>query len=211
MLKPLLLLALAPAVLIGGCSGTKNRSLEPVHQPVVTRTDYVFDVNADGGGLAPGEPRRLGDWMDSLGLGYGDRIAIDDPNGDGLTARADVAAQAARFGLLLSNDAPVTAAPVTPGTVRIVVSRTKATVPGCPDFSRTRQPEFESNTSSNHGCANNANLAAMIGNPLDLVRGAPGSGVYDAAVGNRAIDVFRKAVPTGAGGTVVKAESAKGK
>ena len=207
MFKRTLLLATLPALLIGGCSGTKNRGLESVHQPVVSRTDYVFDVNAGPNGLAPGEARRLGGWMETLRLGYGDRIAIDDPDGDSPATRGDVAREAARFGLLLSDDAPVTAAPVAPGTARIVVSRARAGVPGCPDFSRVRQPEFESNTSSNQGCAVNSNLAAMVADPNDLVRGAPGSDVYDAAIGTRAIETYRKAAPSGAGGTALKAES----
>ena len=43
----------------------------------------------------------------------------------------DVAQIASRYGLLLSDEAPVTGSPVAPGTVRIVVSRTRASVPGC--------------------------------------------------------------------------------
>ena len=31
----------APALLLGGCGGTMNRGLESVHQPIVSRTDYV--------------------------------------------------------------------------------------------------------------------------------------------------------------------------
>ncbi|MFT3977089.1 MAG: CpaD family pilus assembly lipoprotein, partial [Sphingomonas bacterium] len=113
---------------------------------------------------------------------------------------------AARFGLLLGRETPVTGASVPPGMLRVVVSRARASVPGCPDFSRTRQPEFESNTSSNQGCAVNSNLAAMVANPLDLVRGEPGTQVYDAATGTRAISEYRKATPTGNGGTTLKIE-----
>lgn len=202
MLTRTILLAsvLAPALLLGGCGGTPNRGLESVHQPVVSRTDYVFDVNTSGNGLAPGEAKRLAGWMASLRLGYGDRVAIDDPNPYGGGIRDSVAAQIAPYGLLLSDDAPVTGAPVAPGTARVVVSRMKATVPGCPDFSRDSHPEFESNTSSNQGCAINANLAAMIANPADLVRGQVGAEVNDPAVSSRAINSFRKATPTGSGG-----------
>ncbi|MDB5706439.1 MAG: pilus assembly protein CpaD [Sphingomonas bacterium] len=196
----LLATALVPALLLGACSGTKNRGLESVHQPVVSRTDYVFDVNTSGNTLAPGEDRRLAGWMASLRLGYGDRVAIDDPNPYGGGVRDDIAGQIARYGLLLSDDTPVTGAAVAPGTVRIVVSRMKATVPGCPDFSRTHQPEFESNTSSNQGCAINSNLAAMIANPADLVRGQPGADTNDTVASSRAIEAYRKATPTGAGG-----------
>lgn len=210
-LLPRLLFAVTlPALLVGGCAGTKNRSLESVHQPVVKRTDYSFDVGAGPAGLAPGEARRLGEWMASLRIGYGDSIAIDEPGDASPAARAEVSRQAARFGLLVSRDAPVTGAPVAPGTLRVVVSRARASVPGCPDFSRVRQPEFESNTSSNQGCAVNSNLAAMVANPLDLVRGAPGGAAYDPETGTRAIDIYRKAVPTGNGGTTLKTDSKAG-
>ena len=211
MLKRIFLFAAAPAVLAtAGCSGTQNRGVESVHQPVISRVDYAFDVGAGPGGLAPGEQQRLGGWMGSLRVGYGDRIAVDDPSRDPAT-RADVSAAAARFGLLVSDDAPVTAAPIAPGTVRVVVSRARATVPGCPDNSRLRQPDYEAHTSSDYGCSVNSNLASMVASPTDLVRGDPGSGVYDAAVGTRAINTFRSAAPTGGGGTAVKSESAGGK
>ncbi len=202
---------LAPMLMLGACTGTQNRGLESVHQPVVSRTDYVFDVNTAGRGLAPGEAQRLAGWMASLHLGYGDHVAIDDAGAAGVGVRDDVATQLSRYGLLLSEDAPVTGAPIAPGTARIVVSRTKATVPGCPDFSRVGEPEFESNTSSNHGCAINANLAAMVANPVDLVRGQPGADTVDPASATKAIEIFRKAPPTGGGGTVVKSESTGGK
>lgn len=197
--------ALLPALMLGACSGTKNRGLESVHQPVVARTDYVFDVNTDARGLAPGEGQRLAGWMASLRLGYGDRVAIDDPNPYNGGVRDDVTAQVSRYGLLVSDEAPLTDAPVAPGMVRVVVSRNRATVPGCPDFTRTRQPEFESNTSSNQGCAINSNLAAMVASPTDLVLGQAGAGVEDPATSAKAIDTYRKATPTGSGG--LKSES----
>lgn len=203
------LLGLAPALLVAGCGGTLNRGIESVHQPVVARADYAFDVGSSPNGLAPGEGQRLGAWLASLKVGYGDRITVDDPARDPAT-RADVASAAARFGLLVSDEAPVTPAPIAQGTARIVVSRARAYVPGCPDNSRMYQPNYGAHTSSNHGCAVNSNLAAMVASPTDLVRGEGAGGVYDPAVGSKAIDRFRKAEPTGGGGTAVKAESAGG-
>jgi pilus assembly protein CpaD len=85
-----------------------------------------------------------------------------------------------------------------------------AKVPGCPDFSRVRSPEFESNTSSNQGCAINSNIAAMVANPGDLVRGQVGHPITDQATSNRAIDAYRKAVPTGNGGITILTESTGG-
>jgi len=210
MLKRTLLLGMAPVLMIGGCGGgTINHGLESVHQPVVARADYAFDVGAGPGGLAPGEAERLSEWMGSLRVGYGDRVAVDDPARDAAT-RADVAAAAARFGLLVSDEAPVTPAPIAQGTARVVISRARAYVPGCPDYSRMAQPNFGAQTSSNHGCAVNSNLAAMVANPTDLVRGEGGNSSYDPAVASKAIDRFRKAEPTGRGGTAVNAESTSG-
>ncbi|CAN5409283.1 hypothetical protein BH10PSE15_BH10PSE15_10740 [soil metagenome] len=193
-------LILVAALAIGACTGTQNRSLESVHQPVVARTDYVFDVATSCNALAPGEAHRLAGWMASMRLGYGDRVAIDDPGQYAGVTRDQVAAQVARFGLLVADDAPITDAPLTPGTLRIVVSRMKATVPGCPDFSRVGQPNFENHTGSNQGCAINANLAAMVANPMDLVQGQYAGGLTDTAAATKAIENFRQTAPTGAGG-----------
>lgn len=195
-----LIAALLPALAIGACTGTENRSLESVHQPVVARTDYVFDVDTSGSALAPGEAQRLAGWMASLKPGYGDHVAIADPNGATGIAHDQIAAQVARYGLLLSDDVPGDTAPTTPGIIRVVISRMKASVPGCPDFSRVGQPDFENQTGSNQGCAINSNLAAMVANPADLVRGQTGSGMSDPAAVTKAIDAFRKTAPTGAAG-----------
>jgi len=199
---------LFPALLLlSGCAGTQNRGLESVHQPVVSRTSYVFDVATTPDGLAAGEQQRLAGWMASLRVGYGDAVAVETSDGYGTAVRDAVAAETERYGLMLSNDVPLADSAVLPGTARIVVTRMSARVPGCPDFSRVRSPEFESNTSSNQGCAINSNLAAMVANPGDLVRGQVGRAITDQATSNRAIDIYRKAVPTGAGGTTLKTES----
>lgn len=207
-MRPLLLASLA-SIALTGC-GTANRGVESVHQPVVSRTDYALDVQSTGDGLAPGEAERLGGWLSAMRLGYGDTVAIDAPYGSDGRARGDVAQVAARFGLLLAEQAPVTGATVAPGTMRVVVSRTTARVPGCPDYSRMYEPNFNAHTSSNYGCATNSNLAAMVANPTDLVRGAPDAGDVASQVGTRAIGVLRAAKPTGEGGTWLKADSAGG-
>lgn len=209
MINKSILASLLPALLLGGCMGTENRSLESVHQPVVSRADYALDLNVAGGALASGETERLAGWVETMRLGYGDRITIDDPAAEGFRARDDVSAVISGYGLLLSADAPVTPAPVTPGSIRVVVSRMRATVPRCPDWSRDSTNEFESNTSSNYGCAVNRNLAAMVANPADLVRGAPGTETIDTALSYKAIDTYRKKVPTGAAGLTAASTGGK--
>lgn len=205
----LLTTGLAPLLLLGACGGTVNRGLESVHQPVVSRADYTIDVATSGNRLAPGEAQRLAGWMASMRLGYGDHVAIDDPSRSGTGIREDVSREVSRYGLLVSDETPLTDVPVSPGMVRVVVSRTTATVPGCPDFSRSDKPEFESNTSSNHGCAINSDLAAMTANPADLVLGQIGSGVNDPNTSGKAVSTYRAAQTTGAGG--LKSESAGAK
>jgi pilus assembly protein CpaD len=188
---------LVPALLLGACSGTQNRSLDSVHQPVVSRTDMVFDAIPSGSGLDSVEMARVAGWMASLRLGYGDRVYVDDPNGG--TVREQIAAEAARYGLLVSDAVPLTAGPVNPGTVRVIVSRLTATVPGCPDYSRS-QPGFEGHTTSNFGCATNSNLAAMVARPEDLVLGQPGADTSDPTSATKAIRTYRNAIPTGQNG-----------
>jgi pilus assembly protein CpaD len=78
-----------------------------------------------------------------------------------------------------------------------VVSAAGATVPGCPDWSDKDLPMSEGQ-SSNYGCATAVNLAAMIADPRDLVRGQtdPMTGA-DPAVAQRALKAWRETGTTG--------------
>ena len=71
-------IALSAALALSGCGGMAgNRSLESVHQPVVEKTNYVFDVATGPSGLSLPEQRRLTAWFDAMNLKYGDRLYID--------------------------------------------------------------------------------------------------------------------------------------
>jgi pilus assembly protein CpaD len=197
MLKRNLTVLTGLAAALAAC-GPANRGLESANQPVVQRTDYAFDAASDGGYIAPAEMQRVAGWLASLRLAYGDRVYVDDPTGS--QARQQIAAEAGRYGILLSDPTPVTAGAVQPGTVRVIVSRMKAFVPGCPNYSRMGGTELAASTSSNFGCATNANLAAMVARPEDLVRGQAGAETVDPATNFKAIDTLRKTPPSGAGG-----------
>jgi pilus assembly protein CpaD len=163
-----LLPLVAVAVSLSACGGgTMNRGMDSVHQPVVTRTDFVFDLND---GMGAQSSQRLAGWFQSLNLGFGDRVSIDDPSSNPVN-RAAVATAANRFGIAVQDTAPVTQGEIVSGMFRIVVSRSKAEVPGCPDWSRSSTGNYKNDASSNYGCATNANLAAMVANPNDLVAG----------------------------------------
>ena len=193
--------ALAPAALtlalgvgLSGCA--TNRGLESLNQPVVSRTNYTLDVGSYGGGVPLAEQRRLAGWFETLDLRYGDRISVDDPGADGASREA-VAAIAARYGLLVGEDAPVTTGQIAPGTVRVVVSRSSATVPNCPNWKAKSDTNLNNATYTNYGCAVNSNLAAMVADPEHLLHGAKGSGETVVMSSSKAIGSYREAKPTG--------------
>jgi pilus assembly protein CpaD len=190
------------AVALGACShrpyDLPDRGVEAVNVPVVSRSDYVFDAAAPGGSLAPGEASRLDAWFRSLDLRYGDTIYVDGGYSDAV--RAQVVDVAGQYGLIVAQGAPVTPGAVPPGTVRVVVSRTVASVPGCPNWSRPAQPNYNNQSLPSFGCGVNSNLAAMVANPEDLVHGQQPAGSSDAPTVVKSISVYRTQDPTGKGG-----------
>ena len=179
-------------------------------QRVVVGQDTRFlDLATAGYGLAAGETDRAADWLASIGFGYGDRVALDDPAGAASPGvRAELARVVGRYGLVLSDAAPVTAGATPSGGVRLVVLRAVASVTDCPDWRSTAalpQPFLP-----NFGCAAAGNLAAMIADPNDLLAGksAPDTG-SSAATAVKAIGALRQAAGTSAGGTTVRRESSQ--
>lgn len=197
MRTSLAIVLLASAV--AGCKTTTvdqpTRGMAAVNAPVVTRSDFAMDVAAPDGTLASSEEARLDGWFRGLGLGYGDTIYVDgDYSG---SARAEVARVAGRYGLMVNAGAPVTAGAIQPGTVRVVVSRTRAQVPGCPNWDRPAAPDYDNQQMPNFGCAVNGNLTAMVADPQDLIYGREGGSVVDAATASKAVNAYRSAAPTG--------------
>ncbi len=194
-------LLLGIALAVSAC-GTENRGLSSVHQPVIQRTDYVYDV-AGSGGIERTELQRLAGWFEAMKLSYGDHVSVDTSSaGDTGATRDAVASLAAKYGLLLDDTAPLTAGEIAPGNVRVVVSRIKASVPSCPDWSRASQPDMTGHASSNYGCATNSNLAAMVAYPEDLVSGRSGSPVSSTLASSKAVKTYRDAPTTGANGLI---------
>ena len=134
---------------------------------------------------------RMVEWLDALKLGYGDRVAVDYGssyvNADAQSAIAEATADR---GILLGDTAPVTSGQVVPGTVRVIVTRSTASVPSCPDWSSSGDSNFNTNNHSNYGCSINSNLAAMIADPEDLVRGRDNKPL-DKNSGKNAVNAYR--------------------
>ena len=176
-----------------------NTSLYSTKQPVVERSNFTLDLAANAAGLPIPEQQRLQDWFESLGLKYGDRIALDGAEGND-AAREDVAAIAGRHGLLLTDGAPVTSGFVQPGSIRVVVTRTVAAVPGCPDWQDHFANNLENHTDDGFGCAINSNFAAMVADPEHLLHGAEGTGETVVMSSTKAIESYREQKVTGSEG-----------
>jgi len=197
---PALLIAAGLGLSLAGCGGVPtNRSLSSIHQPVVEKFNYSLDIQTGGGGLAYGEADRLDGWFEAMNLAYGDRVSIDDPTGRP-AARAAIERIAARRGLLLNTAPPQTEGYIAADAMRVIVTRTRASVPGCPDWSSDSDFNPLNATSANYGCATNSNLAAMIANPEDLVTGATAQGATVMMSNTQAIEAYRTAPATGAQG-----------
>jgi pilus assembly protein CpaD len=169
--------------------------LPSTHVPVVNRVDYVFDAQAPGGSIQPSELARLDAWFRTMDMRYGDNVYVG--NSAGADARGQVQSVVGQYGILLSNGAPVTVGATGYDTVRVVVSRTQASVPGCPDWSAPSNPNFNNRQMSNFGCGVNAALAAQVANPQDLVMGHAGEAASDGATASKAISMYRSWEQTG--------------
>ncbi len=176
-----------------------NRSVDSVHQPVVSYTSFTFDVQAGSdGGLSPAERTRLNEWLTSIKIGYGDHVAIaSGQEAYGRAMRDGIALVFARRGMLIDEDESGLAGTAPTGSVRLIVRRAHASVPNCPDWHDTAETNGQGAASANYGCALNATMAAMVANPDDLVRGQATNSDLRTATSNRAIQVYRDKVPTG--------------
>jgi pilus assembly protein CpaD len=197
MRSKIILIALASSLAACNTPQATNSGVTSVNVPVVTSADYVFDASAPDGALAPGEGDRLNGWFQGLGIGYGDVIYVDGAYAD--AARGQVSAIAGQYGMMVSAGVPVTPGAVRPGSVRVVVSRRRATVPNCPNWNVPSQPNFDNGTLSNFGCGVNSNIAAMVANPEDLIHGREATGV-DINAAARAVQFYRSTPPTGTKG-----------
>jgi pilus assembly protein CpaD len=195
MRSKVILIALASSLAACNTPDMPDKGVAAVNVPVVTSADYVFDASAPDGALAPGEADRLNGWFQGLGIGYGDSIYVDGAYAD--AARGQVAAIAGQYGMKVSEGAPVTPSVVQPSTVRVVVSRRRAEVPYCPNWSVPSAPNYDNRNMSNFGCGVNSNIAAMVANPEDLLHGREGDGTSNVNAAARAVQFYRSSPPTG--------------
>ena len=197
---PAIALTLTLGLGLAGCVGMPtNTSLYSTKQAVVERTNFTLDVTTTSAGLPISEQQRLNGWFETMDLRYGDRIALENPGQNPAVTNA-VRELAGRYGLMISDAAPVTSGFIEPGQARVVITRASASVPGCPDWSAHSDSNYNGATSPGFGCAVNSNIAAMVADPQDLLEGKKGSSETIIATSNKAISTYRETAPTGAAG-----------
>lgn len=197
---PALAVVFSLGLSLAGCGGVAtNTSLYSTKQPVVERSSFSLDVNTSASGLSISEQQRINGWFETMDLRYGDRIAIEDPSQNPAVSTA-INDLAGRYGLVIASIAPTTSGALAPGQARVVITRSTASVPGCPDWSAKSDTNYLNGLSPGFGCAINSNIAAMVADPQDLIEGKKGSSETVIATSNKAITTYRESVPTGAGG-----------
>ena len=195
-------LVAALALALAGCGGLpRNATLYSPHMPEVSHTSLTLDLPASADGLALAQRQRLAAWFTAADLRYGDQLTVADPL-ERQTTRDAVADVAASFGIAQIRSGPGQAAnewsagAVAAGTLRVTLTRAHAHVPHCPDWSGNAASNPANATSTNHGCATYSNLAAMVANPDDLLRGATATGHTELLSAEKAIAAWRAAPPT---------------
>lgn len=204
---------LVAATGLAGCnspSGYANRSLDSIRQPVVETSQHIFDLTTYGGEISPSELARLSEWADAIGLRYGDQIMIEDGSIYGNSkALASIRNEIIRRGASVTGTVSNSSSAMPSGTMRLRLTRQIAYVPNCPEWSSRYTADPYNSTSSNYGCANNSNLAAMVANPNDLIIGQSATD-DNSSHGVRAIKTYREKPLTGAAGLKENSTSSEG-
>jgi pilus assembly protein CpaD len=176
---------------------------------VVSQHNFTLDIRTDNGELAPTDLRRVSEWLDAMDVQFGDRVSVDDSAAYGVNAvHGAVDELLRRKGMMLSENAPITPGAIPPGHVRVIISRASARVDGCPNWRTRSATDFHSTITSNYGCATNANVAAMVADPMDLVRGQSDRS-NDPLTASRAIEGYRSRASRN-GGNLPAASSPQG-
>jgi pilus assembly protein CpaD len=120
--------------------------------------------------LSPSQARHLAQLVHDGDIRPADRVEIAAAGGDGLAkARVEAIAGALlRYGIV-ADARPLDGVPANQAVV--LVGRYAASLPPCPNWSKSPSTDFTNEPTSNYGCANAVNLGMMVANPADLAAG----------------------------------------
>lgn len=167
-----------------GAQTMKRNTVELVH--------LTHDVKLDQDDSLPrSEQENLVTFLNGIGFGYGDELAIDPGDSPGAESRWNaVASFLENVGVSVSRSTAIYGTALEPGGARIVVGRYNVTPPRCPDWSKRAERDYQNTPSSNFGCSTATNIGMMVANPGDLLRGR-GSLSPDTEYATRAVRLYR--------------------
>lgn len=191
------LLMSAAAVSAAGCATKFNAaehalSIEEEH-PISVDSQTVTMTMAPAAGLSSLDRARLRAFADAyLRDGHG-ALTLTSPGGDDAGQSAGVRAALSEFGVSPDSISASSYRTGEGSTTDLILSYTHyvATPSACGVWEGTRERDFRNMRSPNFGCSTRNNLAAMIGDPRDLVE-PPAMTDPDATIRIRGVTLFRE-------------------
>ncbi len=146
-------------------SGTAN----PIQ---ISRTQTAHAVSFPAAGSDPDAAQlsSLFAFVAANSVGPKDTVLIE--HAGGLSDQAHAETLASRLMSVGLRPTVGASANVPAGAARVVVERYEAIAPDCPDWSHKPSPNYQNYNQRNFGCADAANLVAMVADPKDLAMGA---------------------------------------
>ena len=132
-------------------------------------------------------------FLETIGFGYGDQLAVAAAPDFPAEARADLERLVRAYGGELVAAPPLPREPGA-GEALIVVERYRVTSPQCPAFRLDMSRNYGNAPSPQFGCANLLNLGAMVAAPRHLLTGVP-AGDNDAERAAAALEAWRASPP----------------
>jgi pilus assembly protein CpaD len=170
---------LAASLLLAGCGINPELAAPaplapypPPKQIEVRLASFNHDIHFAPGAkrLTSAQASGLASFLTHNGIGQGDTVTVASA---GSTTKVATARRAAVLNVLKAYQIPARSGidtSLAPDTIRVHAAHAVAIAPACPDWSKPEANEPENRPSSNYACATEANLAAMIANPVDLVK-----------------------------------------
>ena len=140
----------------------------------VSRQTYEARFAPGSASLGPAETTRLARFVAAGGIQQQDRVAFEQPDVLGKLSeqRRNALLKALRTNGVGASVSIAAAPKVGRDRVVLEIERGVAIAPPCPDWSKP-PIDYSAQVSSNFGCANAANLAAMVADPADLLHAQP--------------------------------------
>ncbi len=189
-----LLALLLPLATLAGCSHVSETANTRIgDRDMRNRVELVRivqPVRAEEASGVHGPARRF---LDEIGFGYGDRLALVPGASFPAAARADLERLVRAYGGRLVAAPPLSRMPG-PDEALLVVERYRVTSPPCPAKRLNMSHNHGNAPAPQFGCANLINLGQMVADAGHLLAGAP-AGANDPERATAAIEAWRAIGP----------------